>query len=943
MSTSQALGVVVGGLAFYFSGGNPQAFQLGYMIGSAVGTIIDPEVIRGPSLGDGMTQTAQAGVPRPIVYGVCAVRGNIIDVGPLRKRIRREQQGKGGPVLETERWVRTYAIRICEGPITGIRRIWRDGKLVYDISDPVQRPEFTSGSWAALVAQRNAFSNAWGKSVALYYGDETQLPDPSLEAIHGVGETPAYRGTAYMVVTDDDLTERGGSIPDYKFEVVSSGTVTETTNVLTAGEVNELGFSGFFVGRAEWVTYRPLPDNGAPIVRLQDFVLERIARIRIVPLYGNVTAINRYATEADRDTLSRGVIYDSGWYAATQALADEYYALEAGNDPPPIRVGVPSDVVLRTPRAFTGLFIWVDVWQNGFLGDTLFTAKFCDYSGPVTFEHMPDAGGALLGSDGQLYWPPWSTPQSTRTITADRIDVDDIVTDILGRVGIGPGSLDLAAIAGFTARGYALARQMSAADAVRGLQLPYSFDMPEWDQKLHAVPRGLPAVATITEDDLVDTDDEEVVRKQSMEFPRKLHITAPDPTANHEPMTQTATRRSLMVKAESEVNIPLALTLEPDENAQIADIKLKELWANAEGEAVFTLPEEWTWLTPSDCVTYNNKRFMVYEVETSDGRMVVKARYDRVSAYQSTASGRFSEMRPAFQGVRGSTRLEVMNLPVMRDTDDDCGLYLAAGGVLPTWDGCQIQVSTDEFQTYQVAATVTDGAVIGWTTTDLAAGTTGFPDAQSLTVSLPEAPESLTYEEVLRYGNRAVIGNEVIQYETVTENMDGTFTLSGLIRGSYNTAAIAHPAQTRFVLFDDRVLFVPVPRSLIGTSFGVRAVTSNSQAADSIELVVDFSECVSQTEWAVASVAATRDVNDNVTVTWAGRPRLGPETAPFHSRWFAGYRVDFSNGDSFVTTDLTLTNFGPSGSPGVPAGATVTVTPTNAITGDGPTSEAITT
>lgn len=943
MSTSQALGVVVGGLAFYFSGGNPQAFQFGYMIGSAVGTIIDPEVIRGPSLGDGMTQTAQAGVPRPIVYGLCAVRGNIIDVGPLRKRIRREEQGKGGPVLETERWIRTYAIRICEGPIAGIRRIWRDGKLVYDISEAEQRPEFGQGGWQQLAYERNAFTNTFGKKLALYLGDESQLPDPSLEAIHGVGETPAYRGTAYMVVTDDDLTDRGGSIPDYKFEVVSAGTVTETTNNLLEGTSSGVGFDGFDTGRIEWVQSLPLPDNGAPVFRLRNFIVERIARVRVVALYGNVTTYQREATAEDEATLSQGVVYDSGWWAASEALAQEFLTLEPPGTAASINVGVPDDVVVRLPRNFTGLFVWVDAWQNGF-NVTEFDVQFCDYSGPLTFEHMPDVGSALLGSDGELYWPPWTTPQATSTISVNQVDIDTIVTDICDRVGVTTDKLDLAAIAGFTARGYALARQMSAADAIRGLQLPYNFDMPEWDQQLHAVPRGLPAVATITDDDLVDTDSEEVVRKQSMEFPRKLHITAPDPTANHEPLTQTAARRSLMVKADSEVNIPLSLTLEPDENAQIADIQLKVLWANAEGEAVFTLPEEWTWLTPSDCVTYNDKRFMVYEIETTDGQMVVKARYDRVSAYQSSAAGSFAQMRPAFQGVRGATRLEIMNLPAMRETDDDCGLYVAAGGVLSGWDGCQIQVSADNFQTYEVAATVTDGAVIGWITTALAAGTTGFPDDQSLTVNLPEAPESLTYAEMLRYGNRAVIGEEVIQYQDVTDNSDGTYTLTGLIRGSYNTEAPAHAANTRFILFDSRVLFIPVPREYIGTQgLKVRAVTSNSQAADGVERPVEFDTCASQTEWPVVMVESTRDSNDNVTVTWVARPRLGPETAPFHSRWFTGYRVDFSSGDSFVTFGTSLTNYGPSGSPGVPPGATVTVTPTNAITGDGPTSEAITT
>jgi hypothetical protein len=68
-----------------------------------------------------------------------------------------------------------------------------------------------------------------------YTGDEEQLPDPSLESLPahrggGVGNVPAYRGTAYMVVTNDDLTQTGGRIRQWKFEMASNATVTETCN-----------------------------------------------------------------------------------------------------------------------------------------------------------------------------------------------------------------------------------------------------------------------------------------------------------------------------------------------------------------------------------------------------------------------------------------------------------------------------------------------------------------------------------------------------------------------------------------------------------------------------------------------------------------------------------------------------------------------------------------
>lgn len=191
------VGAVVG--TFF---GNP---QLGYAIGSVIGNAVDPQRIKGPRIGDATLQTSQEGAPRPIVYGTAAVMGNLIDRGPLNKVITEERQGKGGgPVVENESLFMTFAIRICEGEICGVKRIWEDERLVYDI-----RP----GSEILSDSLRYA------EGFTLYGGSETQLPDPDLETIHGVGNTPAHRGTAYIVFKEKNLTDRRGSIPQFRFEV----------------------------------------------------------------------------------------------------------------------------------------------------------------------------------------------------------------------------------------------------------------------------------------------------------------------------------------------------------------------------------------------------------------------------------------------------------------------------------------------------------------------------------------------------------------------------------------------------------------------------------------------------------------------------------------------------------------------------------------------------
>ena len=41
-----------------------------------------------------------------------------------------------------------------------------------------------------------------------------------MEAVEGVGNVPAYRGTAYVVLEDLDLSPYGNRVPQFTFEVV---------------------------------------------------------------------------------------------------------------------------------------------------------------------------------------------------------------------------------------------------------------------------------------------------------------------------------------------------------------------------------------------------------------------------------------------------------------------------------------------------------------------------------------------------------------------------------------------------------------------------------------------------------------------------------------------------------------------------------------------------
>lgn len=244
----QVLPVVGAAVGAWFGGA--KGAQWGWMIGSLVGNIVDPQVIKGPSLGDFAQQTSQEGMPRAIVFGLSPPLGGNVCATSTPKVVKKKQrQGKGGPVTETENVYRTYGISVCEGPITGFLRVWRNGVLVYDA-----RPDAD----ASMAAQNTEFL----KTARFFLGGYNQMPSPDLETVYGVGNTPAMRGTAYMVMANEDLTDMRGAIPQYAFQVMrcegsyltSRPYAIESTD---SGESSVLPTSG-------WLHPQPFPlDSGA--------------------------------------------------------------------------------------------------------------------------------------------------------------------------------------------------------------------------------------------------------------------------------------------------------------------------------------------------------------------------------------------------------------------------------------------------------------------------------------------------------------------------------------------------------------------------------------------------------------------------------------------------------------------------------------------------------
>src|SRR5690606_8471040 len=113
--------------------------------------------------------------------------------------------------------------------------------------------------------------------------------------------------------------------------------------------------------------------------------------------------------------------------------------------------------------------------------------------------------------------------------------------------------------------------------------------------------------------------DDEDIRAQQVEFPRKVNLTASDPESNYEPITQSAERSTENVKAVGEASFSTNVVMTRDEDAVVADKMLKVLWEQAQGRTTIELPEEFTRFTPSDRISYAGKLWRIDEAEQLEG------------------------------------------------------------------------------------------------------------------------------------------------------------------------------------------------------------------------------------------------------------------------------------------------------------------------------------
>jgi hypothetical protein len=420
------------------------------------------------------------------------------------------------------------------------------------------------------------------------------------------------------------------------------------------------------------------------------------------------------------------------------------------------------------------------------------------------------------------------------------VTVGSAVSDICVRAGLTTGQIDVTALAA-TMRGYALTRQATARAALEPLLKAYFVDAREEDAKIEFINRAdQVSLFDVAYDDLAAAADGgemgdamPLARTEEAQMPRSVTVTFIDQEADYQIGTQRAIRQIATAINEQTDELPMAITA--TRAATVADVLLYDAWSQRNQRSV-SLTRAYAAVSPGDLGTfeypqgtYTLKR--VTRVNDTGALVQLDIVDGDAPLYSATIAGVAQNAEQSGLSLFSPTRMALLDIPILRDLDNNNGIYVALSGYTTPWGGAVLYQGNDD-ASLAIIGSVTTSTSVGSATTLLADWANNTPDIVN-TVTVEEAGtlSSSTLDGCLTNGeNLCAIGDELLQFVTATYVSAGKYTLSNLIRGRRGTERYksTHTAFERFVLIQSTgagILRPDLDIGEIGQTRQYRAIT----------------------------------------------------------------------------------------------------------------------
>lgn len=504
-------------------------------------------------------------------------------------------------------------------------------------------------------------------------------------------------------------------------------------------------------------------------------------------------------------------------------------------------------------------------------------------------------------------------------LTPSAVNLSNIITDLSVDVGLAAGDLDLTDISGILCDGFVLADRGAAQAGIEQLLMAYQIDVVESAAKVKYVRRSTrtPVIIDPEEMALHDVGQDAptrliLTRADEVDLPRSVTIKYMNKDADYQVGAQTATRQTTLSR--NDVTHELAVVMTDAHAKAVAEAVLYASWAGRT-TAKWSMSLKYAELEPTDLVSIDGNHILISKATRRGNMIECEGVFHSGVVFTTGSAGGAPEPVAQTIPLRSKTAVELMDIPLLRDQDDDAGFYVAACGYPGhQWSGCVLFKSSDGGGTWDEALTLTTAATMGTATTALASFARNvFDRFNSVTVRLLSGTlSSITELAVLNGGNAALLGSEIIQFKTATLNGDGTYTLSGLLRGRKGSATSGHAIGDRFVLLNTTsVRRVDMATAEIGLGRLYKAVSVGDSLAGTTQRAFTNTaiglECLSPVH-----LGGGRNAAGDLAIKWVRRTRTGGEWRDYVDAALGepteSYEVDIYADGTYTTVKRVLTS-----------------------------------
>ena len=451
------------------------------------------------------------------------------------------------------------------------------------------------------------------------------------------------------------------------------------------------------------------------------------------------------------------------------------------------------------------------------------------------------------------------TTWSAEVIRSATAELDETFADILGFSDLDASEYDVTALAGIVEKGYTSRGPMPTKSEMLPLMLLHDVLVREDDGVMVFFLRSN---ATIVDIDVGDLEAREGVEAavaipaswedpDRQEPPREVLVKYVDEENDLQPGSQREFRIGVAAGDINKRVVAITVTMNGGEARDLAAKVLWLSWTNKRGVEI-QVPQRYLNLQENDIGSFvylgETYQFLIKEITDGiNGVMLVRGFIELSASLIHTSPHELPQGTDSKLYFPPDMRQMVIDVAALRDSDTlTTGVYLAAAtrDQEALYKGGSIFESQDDvnYSAVAVANPYVTQASIGICTTSLDDTTNRWAHwdgISSVAIRLFEGSlSSKTKTEIVSGANRALLGDEIVGFTTAVLEADGTYTISGFLRGLGATeyAMAEHVDGERFIFLNSPgIVFHEHSLAAVGSTRYYKAVAIGGDIDDSLE------------------------------------------------------------------------------------------------------------